>query len=172
MSKLVAGMVGSMLAAAMPVGAHAATLGPDAAACEGNGPAMLVHVDGLKKRSGVIRVQSYGGNPSRYFEKGSYLRRIDVPVPAAGPIDICVPVPANGNYAVSVRHDIDSSGKTGMNDGGGMSGNPHMSLFDVMFRRKPDPREVQVSVHGIARVPVVMNYIQGGSFGPVAMAAR
>jgi len=41
-----------------------------------------------------------------------------------------------------------------------------------MFKRKPDPRQVQVSVHGVAKVPVVMNYVQGGSFGPVAMAAR
>ena len=161
-----------MLAAAAPAGARAAVLGPDAAACDGNGPAMLVHVEGLKKRSGVIRVQSYGGNPRRYFDKGSYLRRIDVAVPATGPIDICVSVPGNGNYAVSVRHDLDNSGRTGPSDGGGMSGNPRLSLFDVMFKRKPDPRQVQVSVHGVAKVPVVMNYVQGGSFGPVAMAAR
>ena len=53
MSKLVAGMVGLTLAAAMPVGARATVLGPDATACEGNGPAMLVRVEGLKKR-GVI----------------------------------------------------------------------------------------------------------------------
>ena len=172
MSKLVAGMAGLMLAAAVPAGAGAAVLGPDATACEGNGPAMLVHVEGLKKRTGTIRVQSYGGNPSRYFEKGTYLWRIDIPVPATGSIDVCVPVPGNGHYAVSVRHDLDSSGKTGMSDGGGMSGNPRLSLFDVMFKRKPDPGKVQVAVQGVTRVPVRMNYVQGGSFGPIAMAAR
>ena len=172
MSKLVAGMAGLILAAAMPVGAGAAVLGPDAAACEGNGPAMLVRVEGLKKRSGMLRIQSYGGNPSRYFDKGTYLRRIDVAVPASGPIEICVPVAANGNYAVSVRHDVDASGSTGRNDGGGMSGNPRLSLFDVLFKRKPDPKQVQVTVRGVARVPVVMNYVQGSSFGPLAMASR
>jgi len=172
MSKLVAGMAGLMLVAAMPAGARAAVLGPDAAVCENGGPAMLVHVDGLKKRSGRIRVQSYGGNPSRYFEKGAYLRRIDIAVPPSGPVDICVPVAASGNYAVSVRHDVDASGKTGLNDGGGMSGNPRLSMFDVMFKRKPDPAKVQVSVSGVKRVPVTMNYVQGGSFGPIAMAAR
>ena len=172
MLKLVAGMAGLMLTAAMPAGARAAVLGPDAPACDSEGPAMLVLVEGLKKRSGTIRVQSYGGNPNRYFDKGAYLRRIDVPVPATGPINICVSVPANGNYAVSVRHDLDGSGKTGMNDGGGMSGNPRLSLLDVLFKRKPAPRQVQVPVHGIARVPVVLNYVQGGSFGPVAMASR
>jgi uncharacterized protein (DUF2141 family) len=172
MSKLVAGMAGLMLAAAMPAGAHAAVLGPDAAACNGGGPAMLIEIQGLKKRAGMIRVQSYGGNPSRYFDKGTYLRRIDVPVPPSGPIDVCLSVPADGVYAVSARHDVNGSGKTDSRDGGGMSGNPRMSLFDVMFKRKPDPQKVQVAVHGITRVPIVMNYVQGGSFGPIAMAAR
>lgn len=172
MSKLVAGMVGLSLVAALPAAAGAAVLGPDATACGGNGPAMLVHVDGFKKRTGTLRVQSYGGNPTRYFEKGSWLRRIEVAVPNAGAADICVPVPANGNYAVSVRHDVDGSGKTGMNDGGGMSGNPKLSLMDVIFKRKPNPDKVQVNVHGVTRVPVVLNYVQGGSFGPLAMASR
>jgi uncharacterized protein (DUF2141 family) len=133
---------------------------------------MLVHVDGFKKRAGMLRVQAYGGNPTRYFEKGAWLKRVDIPVPASGSVDVCVPVAANGLYAVSVRHDLDNSGKTGMSDGGGMSGNPRLSLFDVMFKRKPDPRKVQVSVHGVTRVPVTLNYVQGGSFGPIAMASR
>jgi uncharacterized protein (DUF2141 family) len=172
MSKLVPGMAGLMLAAAMPAGAHAAVLGPEAAACQGEGPAMLVRIEGLKQRTGMIRVQSYGGDPSHYFDKGTYLRRIQFPVPASGPVDVCVPVPNNGTYAISVRHDVDASGKTGMSDGGGMSGNPRMSLFDVMFRRKPSPGKVQVTVQGVTRVPVVMNYVRGGAFGPIAMASR
>ena len=172
MSKLVVGMAGAMLAAAMPVAAGAVMLGPDSAACQAGGPAMLVHVEGFKKRSGMLRVQAYGGSPGRYFEKGAWLKRIDVPVPASGAADICVPVAADGVYAVSVRHDLDNSGKTGVNDGGGMSGNPHMSLFDVVFKRKPDPRKVQVVVRGVTRVPVVLNHVQGGSFGPIAMASR
>jgi uncharacterized protein (DUF2141 family) len=172
MLKLVAGMAGLMLAAAMPAGARAAVLGPDAAACQGNGPAMLVRIEGLKARTGKLRVQSYGGNPSHYFDKGTYLRRIELPVPSSGPVDVCVPVPGNGTYAISVRHDVDASGKIGMSDGGGMSGNPRMSLFDVMFKRKPRPGRVQVTVQGVTRVPVVMNYVQGGAFGPIAMASR
>lgn len=172
MSKLMAGMAGVMLAAAMPVAAYAAVLGPDSAACDGSRPAMLVHVDGFKKRSGMLRVQAYGGNPNRYFDKGTWLKRIDIAVPSSGSVDVCVPVSANGTYAVSVRHDLDASGKTGLNDGGGMSGNPRMSLFDVMFKRKPDPRKVQVSVQGMTRVPVTLNYVQGGAFGPIAMASR
>jgi len=170
MSKLVAGTVG--LALAMATGAHAALLGSDAAACASDGPAVLVRVEGLKVRSGSLRVQAYGGNPSRYFEKGTWLRRVDVAVPPSGPVNICVAVPTQGTYAISVRHDVDNSGKTNAKDGGGMSGNPKLSLFDVMFKRKPDPRQVQIAVDGVTRVPIVMNYVHGASFGPVAMAAR
>ena len=172
MFKLMAGMAGLMLAAATPAGARAAMLGPDPAACQGDGPAMLVRIEGLKQRIGMLRIQSYGGDPSHYFDKGTYLRRIQFPVPASGPVEVCVPVPGNGTYAVSVRHDVDSSGKTGLSDGGGMSGNPRMSLFDVMFKRKPSPGKVQVAVQGVTRVPVVINYVQGGAFRPIAMAVR
>lgn len=173
MSKLVVGVGGLMLAMAFSASAQAAILGPAAATCEkADGPAVLVHVEGLKSRSGTIRVQSYGGAPSTYFDKGAYLRRIDVNIPAAGPVEVCVPVPAAGVYAISVRHDVDGSGKTGMSDGGGMSGNPRMSLMDVVAKRKPDPKTVQVTVKGLTPIQVVMNYVQGFSFKPLAMASR
>ena len=173
MSKLVVGLGALMIAMTGNTGAQAAVLGPAAAACErGEGPAMLVRVEGIKSRTGTVRVQSYGGSPARYFDKGAWLRRIDVPTPASGAIEICVPVPAAGVYAISVRHDLDGSGKTGLNDGGGMSGNPKLSLLDVMFKRKPDPRIVQVTVKGIVQVPITLNYVKGSSFGPLAMASR
>ena len=133
---------------------------------------MLVHIEGLKSRTGTVRVQSYGGPANTYFDKGAYLRRIDVRPPASGPIDVCVPVPTAGTYAVSVRHDADGSGKTGLSDGGGMSGNPKMSFMDVVSRRKPDPKTVQVLVKGVTTVQITMNYMQGFSFRPLAMAAR
>lgn len=169
MSKLrLCGLAAAMLA--LGAGAGAAPLGPYAVACRAGSdrPALLVRVIGLKARTGTIRVQEYGGDPSRYFDKGSWLKRVDVAVPPAGPIEVCVPAARPGTYAVSVRHDLDGSGKTGMADGGGMSGNPKLSLFDVVFRRKPDPAAVAVKVGGgVVPVPVVLNYVQGGSFKPV-----
>ncbi|WBO22013.1 DUF2141 domain-containing protein [Sphingomonas abietis] len=150
--------------------AYAAPVGPFAAACSAGDTAMLVHVTGFKARTGILRVQSYGGDPDHYFDKGSYLKRIDIRVPQAGAaVDICVPVSAPGRYAVSVRHDLNGSGKTDRSDGGGMSGNPHVSLFDLMFKRKPSPDQVAVEVtHGVRVVPVTLNYLSGGSFGPVS----
>lgn len=157
--------------AAMMGTATAAPAGPFAARCAGNvaEPAMLVHIVGFKARTGTIRVQSYGGDPDHFFDKGTYLKRVDLRVPAAGPLDVCMPVPAPGTYAISVRHDLDGSGKRDRGDGGGLSGNPHLSLFDLLFKRKPDPASVSVPVaHGVRTVPIVLNYLSGTSFRPVA----
>lgn len=174
MLKLKAIVAGTVLAlAASSVPASAAVLGPDAAACEAGRSAMLVHVIGLKSRSGTLRIQSYGGNPERFFEKGAWLKRIDIPVPAAGPVEVCVPVARGGRYAISVRHDVNGSGKSDRSDGGGMSGNPSISMFDLLLKRKPSAEKVSVSVNGgVVTVPIVMNYIQGGSFKPLALASR
>ncbi len=149
--------------------AAASVRGPHAAVCRAAGqPAMLVRVTGLKAATGVLRIQSYGGTPDKFFEKGSYLDRIDVGAEGAEPIEVCVPVPREGVYAVSVRHDVNGSGKSDLRDGGGMSGNPELSLMDVMLKRRPDPARVSVRVgRGAVAVPVVMRYVDGGSFRPV-----
>ena len=162
-------LIASLMAAATPLSAAgAAVLGPHADDCDGTKPAMLVRVEGLKSRTGTLRVQSYGGDPARYFDKGAYLERIEIRPPAAGPVDVCMPVPRAGLYAVSVRHDANGNGSVDVgSDGGGFSGNPSYSLFDAMFKRKPSPIQVQVRVAGLARVPVILNYVHGTSLGPI-----
>ena len=169
-------LAGLLTAALLGPGAPTgAALGPYAAACApgSDRPAMLVRIVGLKARSGAVRVQAYGGDPAHYFDKGTYLKRIDVAVPAAGPVEVCMPLARPGIYAISVRHDVDGSGNTGLADGGGMSGNPRLSLWSVLTRRKPDPVAVEVRVAGgVVPLSIVMNYVQGGSFRPVATAAR
>lgn len=169
--RLLAGApIGALLVAASPAASVGVVLGPYAGACAAGAdrPAMLVHITGLKARTGGLRVQSYGGDPAHYFDKGSYLKRIDVPVPPSGPVEVCMPLPRAGTYALSVRHDVDGGGKTGMSDGGGMSGNPRVSLWSLITRQKPDPAEVQVKVGDeVVPLTVVMNYVQGGSFRPI-----
>ena len=161
-----------VLGGGMAVPAGAAVLGPHPAACQGAGPAMLVRVEGLKARTGTVRVQTYGGDPARYFDKGTYLDRVEVRPPATGPVEICMPVPRQGTYAVSVRHDVSGDGKTEMGDGGGMSGNPNLSLMDVVLKRRPSPSEVEIEVHGVKTVRIVLNYVHGTSFGPISGVAR
>lgn len=161
----------ALAVAAVMGAATAAPAGPYAARCAGNPaePALLVHIVGFKARTGTVRVQSYGGAPAHFFDKGSYLKRVDLRVPPAGPLDVCMPVPAPGTYAISVRHDIDANGKADRGDGGGLSGNPRLSLFDLLFKRKPDPAVVSVPVaHGVRTVPIMLEYLSGTSFRPVA----
>lgn len=143
----------------------AAVLGPHAADCaDGSGkPAMLVSVDGLKDRAGRIRIQIYGGDPAHYFDKGTYLDRVDVASPPAGPVTVCMPVAKPGLYAVYVWNDENHNGHKDMSDGIGFSGNPDFSYFDAIFARRPSPAQVQVKVAGVTTVPVVLNYIQGMS---------
>jgi uncharacterized protein (DUF2141 family) len=143
-------------------------LGPDAARCAaGGGPAMLVNVTGLRDRSGIVRVRSFGGSPSNYFNKKRALQRIYLPTPASGPVRICVPVSAPGWYAVDVRHDTNGNGDTDRADGGGASGNPHVTLFDVLLGRKPAAETVRVwAGPGVTTVPVTMMYLRGGAFRP------
>ncbi|MFS0736057.1 DUF2141 domain-containing protein [Sphingomonas sp. 1P06PA] len=158
-------------AGAVVVPAQAAVFGPDAAACARGGgeAAVLVNVEGFKQRSGMLRVQVYGDNPADFLAKGRKLKRIDVPVSRTGPMAVCVALPQPGQYAVAVRHDVDGNGKSGWNDGGGFSRNPRISLTSL----KPDYREVAIPVgRGVREVGVVLNYRQGLSIKPIAMASR
>jgi uncharacterized protein (DUF2141 family) len=155
------------MAACLSAGtAQAALLGPDAAQCAaGTGPAVLVHVVGLKNRAGTIRARSFGGNPSTWFSKKTWLKRTEFQTPATGTIDICMPVPRAGIYAVDIRHDINANSDTDMADGGGSSGNPDVSLFDVIFGRKPPAEKTSIKVgEGITAVTVIVKYKDGGSF--------
>ena len=143
-------------------------IGPDAARCAaGGGPAMLVNVTGLKDRGGTVRVRSFGGSPNNYFNKKRALQRTEIATPASGPVRICMPVPSQGWYAVDVRHDVNGNGDTDRADGGGASGNPPVSLFDILFSRKPPAEKVRVWVGpGVTTVPVTMLYLRGGAFRP------
>ena len=170
MSKLSAIATGIALGTIFPGLPAAAQGSAELEVCgSGGAPAVMVHVVGLRSPTGNIRVQAYAGDPNRYFDKGTYIKRIDLPAGVAR--QVCVPLPAPGIYAFSVRRDDNLNGKSDLGDGGGMSGNPHVSLFELAFKRKPDPQKVQVRVgNGVTQVNIVMNYVQGASFAPLAKA--
>lgn len=143
-------------------------VGPQAALCEKNASAVLVHINGFKARTGVLRVQLYAANPATFLEKRQYVERIEVPVSRTGEMQVCVAVPKPGNYALYVRHDLNGSGKSDRADGGGFSGNPALSLTDLMFKRKPDLNKTKFAVGQSTReIRVVLNYVQGLKFKPV-----
>ena len=162
----VAGLAPATATAAMTV-----VLGPDAAACQSGtgGPAFLVHVYGIKRHTGVMRVQIYGDVPEHFLAPGKYLKRIDLPVVAEGTMDVCVALPSTGQYVVSVRHDMNNDGKSDWNDGGGFSRNPNISLLHL----RPKFKNVVISATGgVQLVEVVLNYRSGLSIGPIEEAKK
>jgi uncharacterized protein (DUF2141 family) len=155
-------------ALSVPVLADAAALGPQAALCDSNKSAVLVTVSGFKKRVGTVSVRLYANNKATFLERNKWLARVDVPVAKSGAMAICLPVAKPGSYAVSVRHDMNGNKKSDRADGGGLSGNPNMSLTDVLLQKKPNIAKSLFSVSTTtARVSVILNYVDGLSFGPV-----
>jgi hypothetical protein len=58
-----------------------------------------------------------------------------------------------------VRQDVNGDGKTTSVDGIGISGNPEMSMLDIVFKRRPPNDVVQVRVgNGVSVVPVTVRY--------------
>lgn len=156
-----------LMLAAVQIASATPRLG--AARCPGgSGPTVLIRITGFSNRLGQVRVRLFGPPVSSYFDKKKALARIEMPVPPAGPVEMCLRAPGPGVYALDVRHDANGDGRTDRHDGGGASGNPHVSLLDILLSRRPDPRTVQFRVGtGPVVVPVTLMYLRGGSFQPL-----
>ena len=145
------------LGAAVPLHAqYRQTIGNNMATCRGNGPALLVTVDGVKASKGRIRVQSYRANAADWLKKGRWINRIDSAA-RAGTMTFCVPVPSSGSYGIAVRHDLDGDGETDLSsDGGGMSNNPSINIFNL---GKPSYTKTAISVDGVKSIHIKMRYM-------------
>lgn len=112
----------SVMVASPAAPAMTQILGPDAARCAaGDSPAILVTIVGLKDRGGSLRVRTFSGATSTWFDKKGWQTKVDVPTPPTGPIRVCMPVAAPGDYAIDLRHDVNGNGDTDRSDGGGAS---------------------------------------------------
>ena len=152
------------LTVAMPAAADPRESRADDPTCSrGGSPAVLVHVAGLKNGAGQVRVQAYGPGAAKYLKKGEWAGRVDVPLGGRRSLDICLPLPAAGQYSVAVRHDANANKKSDWNDGAGFSRNPRLSLFG-----RPSFAHTAVAVKGgPTRVQVVINYRRGMKVGPI-----
>lgn len=150
---------------------------PDLGKAEGqcrpgeDGPALLVEVTGLKDRRGLLKLELYPANDVDFLQDdnilvaaGKVFRRVEVSVPRASPVAMCIRAPAAGTYAVSLLHDRDSDRRFGLSvDGIGFGGNPKLGWS------KPKAAAASVRVgSGPTRTRIVLNYRRGLlSFGPI-----
>ena len=101
------------------------------ALCRGDGPAVMINLTGVRASSGTMRVQLYRGTADDWLERGRWLNRIEIPA-REGAMAICMPVPAAGDYAIAIRHDVNGNNRTDIRtDGGGMSNNPSINIFNL-----------------------------------------
>jgi len=151
-----AALAAATTALAMPVPAAASS------GCAPGKPSVLVHVAGFKQPQGRLKVSLYGSDSGRWLTKGGRISKVKLPVTARS-MDICLPVPAPGRYAVAVHHDYNLNGARDRQDGGGFSRDPKVSLFNP----KPAFSKAAFTVgNGPARVGVTLLYIKGLSVGP------
>ena len=130
----------------------------DMAKCgAGKGPAIQVNVRGIKGATGKLRVQNYPATSSAWLAKGRWLHRIEARA-SAGSLNFCVPLSASGKYAIAVRHDKNSNGKTDISaDGGGFSNNPSINVLNL---GKPAVGKVAFSAGpGVTTITVNMKYM-------------
>ena len=101
------------------------------ALCRGDGPAVMINLTGVRASSGTMRIQLYRGTADDWLERGRWLNRIEIPA-REGAMAICMPVPAAGDYAIAIRHDVNGNGSTDLRtDGGAMSNNPSINIFNL-----------------------------------------
>jgi uncharacterized protein (DUF2141 family) len=138
---------------------------PDLGKAEGQcrpneqGPAFLVEVTGLKDRKGNLKLELYPANEQDFLADDNILlmagkpfRRVEVPVPQSGPIQLCIRAPSAGTYSLSLLHDRDANRRMGLSvDGIGFPTNPKLcwgqpKYSDAMARVGNGPTRVNVTM--------------------------
>lgn len=147
-------------------------LGKAEGRCRANeqGAALIVDPVGLKDRKGNLKLEVYPANDHDFLQddnvlvsEGKTFRRVEVPVPAADPVELCVRLPGPGRYSVMLLHDRDRNRKFGWSeDGVGFAGNPRLSWG------KPKAAHAEVVAGpGLTRLSIVLNYRRGLGMGPL-----
>jgi len=155
---LLAAGVGLAAAAVAAFPAHAA----GTSGCSAGKPSVLVHLAGFKQPRGQVKLSLYGADADRWLARKGRISRVKIPVTGRS-MDVCLPVPAPGRYAVAVHHDFNVNGERDRQDGGGYSRNPKVSLLNP----KPEFAKAAFTVgNGPAKVGVTLLYIKGLSVGP------
>jgi uncharacterized protein (DUF2141 family) len=165
-------IVAAMLLASQVLASNP-TLGTAEGRCrpEESGPAFLVTVVGLKDRRGSLKLELYPANDADFLADDNILvaagkpfRRVEMPVPQTGPVQLCIRAPSAGTFALSVLHDRVGSRKFNLSaDGVGFGGNPALGFS----KPKAATASVDAGPHPTS-TRIVLNYRRGlFSFGPI-----
>ena len=140
-----------------------------------SGPAILVGVDGLKDRSGNLKLEVYPSNDRDFLADdnvllmaGKTFRRVVIKVPKTGRPVLCVRVPEPGTYSLVLMHDRDSNGRFNFtSDGVGFPGNPKIGWS------KPKATAAHITAKAtLTPTSILLNYRTGlASFGPAKRTA-
>jgi len=146
-------------------------LGVEGARCTGGGPQVEVSVTGLKDRKGNLKLELYPANQADWIKddrdlvaEGKPFRRVQVPTPASGAVQLCIRAPAAGRWALLFTHDRDGKNKFNVwSDGVGVVSNARIG------RAKPGYNQALVDVGaGGTSVSIRAQYLKGiGGFGPL-----
>lgn len=125
----------------------------------GKGPAVRIAVSGLKSSSGNLFVRAYPARSSDWLESKRYVMRVDAS-PRAGSMTVCVPLPAPGEYAIAVQHDVNGNRSTDISvDGAGMSNNPKINKF-LGIPRPPSVDKARFTAgEGVTRMAIEVIYL-------------
>jgi len=136
-----------------------------------SGAAFTVEAQGLKDRTGRLKLEVYPASDADFLADdnalvgaGKTFRRVEAPVPASGPVRLCVRVPGPGTYAVSLLHDRDGDRKFNWKvDGIGFAGNPRLG-WD-----KPRANRASATAGSVPTpLAIVLNYRKGLGVAPLA----
>ena len=139
---------------------YARSMNNDPGQCSaGKGPAVRVAINGLKSSAGNLFVRAYPANSRDWLESKRYVIRVDAR-PQAGSMTVCVPLPAAGDYAIAVHHDVNGNRKSDLADGAGMSNNPGIRKTLGLVPRPPAVDKVRFNAgNGVTRMTINIQYM-------------
>ncbi|WP_019832080.1 DUF2141 domain-containing protein [Sphingomonas sp. PR090111-T3T-6A] len=161
-----------LLVGAAPI-ASSPSLGTAEGRCRPDepGPAILISPLGLKDRTGTLRAELFPPDQAGFLADDNVLvaahktfRRAIIPLPAQGPVRLCIRVPSPGAYTLALTHDRAGKPKFDFwRDGIGFPGNPRIG------HAAPPAAEARILAGpGLTRTAIILNYRRGIlGFGPL-----
>lgn len=161
----------ALTGAALAAPAHAGPVGAEAGACvSGTGPAIKVNIQGLKDRTGRLKLELYPANQADFLKddrdlkaEGKFFHRVWADTPARGSVQMCIKVPTPGQYALLFTHDRDGKNKFNVwKDGAGFPGSAKIG------RKRPQLAQALINVGpGVTTTNIRTQYLRGVSgFAP------